>query len=153
MKHNYVASLNCAWLCHFWQNVCFMSLQNITCARHRVHLRFYDKQHNQGSTWCRRCAPELAFWMRPHFVLLPCLCLVFWWLVVNLNVLRWEARHNRECVSNNQVVQSHFCIKHEHNLRSCCPPTNTRAMTHEGTVSCSKSLVYTSVTDKQWTYK
>lgn len=26
-----------------------MSLQSITCPRHRVHLRFYDKQPKQGS--------------------------------------------------------------------------------------------------------
>lgn len=108
---------------------------NITCPHYCIVFLWQTIQTGpsfQDSTWHSLCSREVAFWMGAHLIFLAWVCLVFWWLAVNWNVLKWEARHSRECVSNNQVAQCNFGVKHDHDLRLCCPPTQTRSMTHGG---------------------
>lgn len=85
------------------------------------------------------CSREMAFWMGRCTLYLSILSL----LGISVTccelecAVKWELRHSGECVSNNQVAQCNFGVKHGHDLRSYCPPAQPRSMTQrEGTQHC-----------------
>ena len=112
----------------------FVCFQSMTCRR--LHLQYWNSTNRSqfsGKHMALVSAPERwnFGWVHHTFPRLP-VCSVFWRLAVHLNVQKWEARHSGECFCNNQVAQCNFGVKHDYDLHSCCPPTQTRSMARGG---------------------